>query len=95
MRSVTSIAALSALAVASTSAFTSRHHAPVPVRALYSSSKTTVCDIPEFAESVPTLTNSAPIKSAVVTNAEGDFIRIDDVIKGNNPHVVIFLRHMG
>ena len=94
MRSVTSIVALFTLAVASTSAFTSRHHAPVAVRALHSS-KTTVCDIPEFAESVPTLTNSAPIKSAVVTNAEGDFIRIDDVIKGNNPHVVIFLRHMG
>jgi hypothetical protein len=30
-----------------------------------------------------------------VTNYEGDFLRIDDVIQGNKPHVVVYLRHMG
>jgi hypothetical protein len=43
------------------------------------------------------------IRSAVVTNSAGDFVRIDDAIKfgkagaaaKNAPHVVVYLRHMG
>eukprot|EP00984_Skeletonema_dohrnii_P026855 scaffold16259_cov78-Skeletonema_dohrnii-CCMP3373.AAC.1 len=97
MRSIASIAALSALVASSASAFTTPLRTPVSVRAYSSSSDegTTVCDIPEEFVNTPTLSNAAPIRSGVVTNAEGDFVRIDDAIKGNNPHVVIFLRHMG
>ena len=65
---------------------------------------TTVCDIPSEFSEAPTLVgvpNGAnAIRSAVVTNSAGDFVRIGDAIKSsgldaNAPHVVIFLRHMG
>ena len=95
MRSIASIAALSALVASTASAFTTPLRTPVSVRAYSSDEGTTVCDIPEEFVNTPTLSNAAPIRSGVVTNAEGDFVRIDDAIKGNNPHVVIFLRHMG
>jgi hypothetical protein len=40
------------------------------------------------------------IRSAVVINAAGDFVRVDDAMKSSNldadaPQIVIFLRHMG
>jgi hypothetical protein len=98
MRSLASIAALSTLVVASTSAFMAPLRTPVVSSRAYSSSSddcTTVCDIPGEFVATPTLSNAAPIRSAVVTNYEGDFVRIDDAIKGSNPHVVIYLRHMG
>lgn len=65
---------------------------------------TTPCDIPDdFAEtkSLVNIPNGAnAIRSAVVTNTAGDFVRIDDAIRSsdvdpNAPHVVIYLRHMG
>jgi hypothetical protein len=91
MKSLVSIAVLSL--VASTSAFMAQLHTPVSLRA-YSSTKT-VCEIPDEFVDTRTLSNAAPIRSAVVTNYEGDFIRIDDAMKGSNPHVVIYLLHMG
>ena len=65
-----------------------------------------VCDIDtELANNVSPLVgvrNSAnAIRSAIVTNADGDFVRVDDAIKSassvdsNAPQVVIYLRHMG
>jgi len=99
MRSLASIAALSTLVVASTtSAFMAPLRTPVSSRAYSSSNNdecTTVSDIPGDFVDTPTLSNATPIRSAVVTNYEGDFVRIDDAIKGSNPHVVIYLRHMG
>jgi hypothetical protein len=87
------VAAISTLAVVSTSAFTSPMvHTPVLATRAFSST----CEIPEeFSNNAPTLSNATPIRSAVVTNYEGDFLRIDDVIQGNNPHIVVYLRHMG
>ena len=88
------VAAVSALAVVSTSAFTIKPMIHTPVFATRAFSST--CEIPEeFSNNAPTLSNATPIRSAVVTNYEGDFLRIDDVIQGNNPHVVVYLRHMG
>ncbi len=66
--------------------------------------KTTVCDIPAEFDKTPSLvgvTNGAnAIRSAVVINSAGDFVRVDDAIKSgklaaNAPHVVVYLRHMG
>jgi hypothetical protein len=99
MRSLASIAALSTLVVASTtSAFMAPLRTAVSSRAYSSSSNdecTTVCDIPGDFVDTPTLSNATPIRSAVVTNYEGDLVRIDNAIKGSNPYVVIYLRHMG
>lgn len=61
----------------------------------------TVCDIPtEFADdsssSLVGVRNGAnAIRSAVVTNADGIFIRLDDAMSNNKPEIVIYLRHMG
>lgn len=48
------------------------------------------------------MTNGAnAIRSAVVTNVAGDFVRIDDAMRSSSsvdasaPQVVIYLRHMG
>ena len=53
----------------------------------------------EFANDESSLVNipngANPIRSGIVTNSAGDFVRLDDVISNNEPHVVIFLRHMG
>ena len=100
MKSFAVAAISSALAVVSTSAFTTPMiHTPVATRAFSSTSSdecNSVCEIPEeFSNNAPTLANATPVRSAVVTNYEGDFLRIDDVIQGNNPHVVVYLRHMG
>jgi len=40
------------------------------------------------------------IRSAVVVNSAGDFVRVDDAMKSSSldmdsPQIVIFLRHMG
>lgn len=101
MKSFAVAAISSALAVISTSAFTTPMiHTRVATRAYSGSTSsdecTSVCEIPEeFSNNAPALENATPIRSAVVTNYEGDFLRIDDVIQGNNPHVVVYLRHMG
>ena len=93
-------------------ASTSTARSPVPlIRAIVGDndrSQTTVCDIPlEFDGGTPSLVGVAnganAIRSAVVTNSAGDFVRIDDAIKfgkagaaaKNAPHVVVYLRHMG
>jgi len=66
--------------------------------------ETTVCDIPAEFDKTPSLvgvSNGAnAIRSAVVINSAGDFVRVDDAIKSgklaaNAPHVVVYLRHMG
>lgn len=104
MRLPTSIAALAvAASPLATSAF-----APVsPVRLSVSfrasaadECATEVCDVPSGLDDSPSLVgvpNGAnPILSAVVTNSEGDFVRIDDAVTDSSaPHVVIYLRHMG
>ena len=65
-----------------------------------------VCDIDtELANNVSPLVgvrNAAnAIRSAIVTNADGELVRVDDAIKSassvdsNAPQVVIYLRHMG
>mmetsp|Transcript_192 Transcript_192/g.335 ORF Transcript_192/g.335 Transcript_192/m.335 type:complete len:119 (-) Transcript_192:758-1114(-) len=67
---------------------------------------TEACDIPsEFNETPTTSLVNVPnganaIRSAVVTNSAGDFVRIDDAIMNsskstNAPQIVIYLRHMG
>mmetsp|Transcript_16080 Transcript_16080/g.34002 ORF Transcript_16080/g.34002 Transcript_16080/m.34002 type:complete len:117 (+) Transcript_16080:131-481(+) len=65
---------------------------------------TEACDIPsEFNEAPTSLVNvpngANAIRSAVVTNSAGDFVRIDDAIMksstSNAPQIVIYLRHMG
>ena len=62
----------------------------------------TPCVIPsEFGnDSSTSLVNANAIRSAVVTNYLGDFVRIDDAMTSgktdlNAPQIVIFLRHMG
>jgi hypothetical protein len=68
------------------------------------STKPTVCEIPSEFERTQSLVNvpngANAIRSAVVVNPAGDFVRVDDAMKSRNvdvgaPHVVIFLRHMG
>ena len=92
-------------------ASTSTARSPVPlIRAIVGDNdrSQTVCDIPmEFDGGTPSLvgvTDGAnAIRSAVVTNSAGDFVRIDDAIKFGKagaaardaPHVVVYLRHMG
>lgn len=60
---------------------------------------TTSCEITFDFDNTPSLVNvlngANAIRSGVVTNYLGDFIRLDDVISKDEPHVVIFLRHMG
>ena len=67
-------------------------------------SEGSVCAIPSEFRNNPTLVgvpNGAnAIRSAVVSNSSGDYIRIDDAIKANkltanSPNVVVFLRHLG
>jgi hypothetical protein len=58
------------------------------------------CTISEdFALDESSLVNvpngASPIRTGIVTNYSGDFVRLGDVISSNEPHVVIFLRHMG
>lgn len=58
-----------------------------------------ICDIPDAAAlSVKSLVGTpeaaAAIRSAVVTNADGDFVRLDDAM-GTSSSVVVYLRHMG
>lgn len=64
----------------------------------------TVCEIPsefERTQSLVGVPNGAnAIRSAVVVNPAGDFVRVDDAMKSSTvgvdaTHVVIFLRHMG
>ena len=78
--------------------------APTPIRASVESQQGSVCAIPSEFGNNPTLVgvpNSAnAIRSAVVSNSSGDYIRIDDAIKANkltanSPNVVVFLRHLG
>jgi len=56
-----------------------------------------VCDVPDLeVDSLVGVPNGAgAIKSAVLTNADGDFVRLDDVLARDKPNVVIYLRHMG
>lgn len=66
--------------------------------------QTTVCDIPAEFDKTTSLVGvsngASAIRSAVVINSAGDFVRVDDAIKSgklaaNAPHVVVYLRHMG
>lgn len=65
---------------------------------------TDACEIPVGFDKTPSLFGvpdaATPILSAVVTNSDGDFVRIDDAVRSSDagadaPHVVIYLRHMG
>ena len=66
---------------------------------------TTACEIPSgFGDDTPSLVGvkdgANALRSAVVTNSAGDFVRIDDAISAtsagtNAPQVLIYLRHMG
>lgn len=78
---------------------------PIPLEASAKEDCTdTACEIsPEISEA-PSLVDAPnganAIRSAVVTNSAGDFVRIDDAIRSSGagvdaPHVVVYLRHMG
>jgi len=56
-----------------------------------------VCDVPAIeVDSLVGIPNGArSIKSAVVTNADGDIVKIDNLLARDKPNVVIYLRHMG
>ena len=65
-----------------------------------SSDEPSICDISSEFEDTPSLVGAPKganaIRSAVVANSVGDFIRIDDALEGGNtPQVVVYLRHMG
>ena len=58
------------------------------------------CAIPsDFQDALTSLVNVPnsfkSIRSGMVTSSAGELIRLGDVISKNEPHVVIFLRHMG
>ena len=58
------------------------------------------CAIPsEFTNDASSLVNmrngANPIRSGMVTNYAGESIQLGNVISKSDPHVVIFLRHMG
>mmetsp|Transcript_37942 Transcript_37942/g.68324 ORF Transcript_37942/g.68324 Transcript_37942/m.68324 type:complete len:109 (-) Transcript_37942:111-437(-) len=108
MRVLTSVATLAlAWSPLTTNAFvpTSTARNPISLKASTGEgSTTTPCDIPSEFKETPSLVNipngANAIRSAVVTNSAGDYVRIDDVIQSskvaaNAPHVVIYLRHMG
>lgn len=116
MRVPTSVAALAAVAFTPllADAFVPTSNiarAPFTLRASSSSgsgdersTKTSVCEIPsefERTQSLVGVANGAnAIRSAVVINPAGDFVRVDDAMKSSTldadaPQIVIFLRHMG
>lgn len=74
-----------------------RHHVSTSIRS--TKSEEAPCAISSDFADESTLVNvpngANPIRSGVVTNYAGDFVRLGDVISKNMPHVVIFLRHMG
>lgn len=57
-----------------------------------SSSAATPCDTPDIA--IPEGVTANVLRSAVLTNADGESIRLGDKM-GSGVSVVIFLRHMG
>lgn len=102
MRFLTSIslAALACLQAANAFAPSARrqHVASLSIRT--TKSEEAPCTISEdFALDESSLVNvpngATPIRTGIVTNYSGDFVRLGDVISSNEPHVVIFLRHMG
>jgi hypothetical protein len=98
---------LTALGLAALAGLTDAFFAPSScavqrrVSSVYStqSADETPCAIsPDFADasSLVNVPNGASsIRSGIVTNYKGDFVRLQDVISNTDPHVVIFLRHMG
>jgi len=54
---------------------------------------TTPCDIPTDIEPT-TLQDASALRSAVVTNIDGDFVPLSRVM-GDGDSIVVFLRHMG
>jgi hypothetical protein len=109
MRLLTSIATLATVVWTphTVNAFVppSTSRSPIPFGASLGDDRTqTVCDIPSEFDETPSLvgvSNGADaIRSAVVINSAGDFVRVDDAIKSSKvassaPHVVVYLRHMG
>lgn len=103
MRALSSIVTLAAACNAFVPTPSARN--PIPLKASSSDEcSSAACDIPSELGETPSLVNvpngANAILSAVVTNSDGDFVRIDDAIQSskmdaNAPHVVIFLRHMG
>lgn len=49
------------------------------------------CDMPDIA---PGTVSAKQLKTATVTNADGELVRLGDVM-GNGKSVVVFLRHLG
>ena len=106
MKVLASVVALATVA-GRTNAFAPSHslaRSPISLRSNVEECPTEACEVPsDFAEApslvgVPNGANA--IRSAVVTNAAGDFVRVEDVIRSskvndNGPHIVIYLRHMG
>ena len=108
--SVAGLAALSPLLINAFVPTTSIEHNSFTLRASSGSSgdersaKTTICDISSEFENTSSLVGvsngASAIRSAVIINAAGDFVRVDDAMKTSNldadaPQIVIFLRHMG
>lgn len=109
MRAFTALAAASAAWMPLADAFAPSPHARSQVSFRASGGEeceTSACEIPSDFDETPSLVgvpNGAnAIRSAVVTNSAGDFVRIDDAIQSSSskvsasaPQVVVYLRHMG
>lgn len=54
----------------------------------------TVCDVPIDVDLSPTLSSSAPLRSALLTNADNERILLNEKM-GSGTSILIFLRHMG
>lgn len=109
MKVLTSFATLATLAWAplTTNAFvpSSTVSNPILLKARSGDEQSgTICDIPSDFRDTPSLVGvpdgANAIRSAVVTNSAGDFVRVDDAMQcsetaANAPHIVVYLRHMG
>jgi len=92
---VLSVAAALAASISYTAAFVvqpSLHHQPSRLLA-----EATPCDIPDTAAPADLTSRKGAgsiLRSAVVTNADGDLVSLGSAM-GDGTSVVIFLRHMG
>jgi hypothetical protein len=67
---------------------------PVDALSMGVETEGSVCDIPAGDVVSSKLTSAESLRSAALTNVDGDVVRLGDVM-GEGTSVVVFLRHMG
>lgn len=55
----------------------------------------TICDMPTDVVQAPESVSAATLRSAMLTNAKGETIRLGDRMSDKGTSIVVFLRHLG